>query len=238
MMQPPRGDAAAILRAANDWTVGVARAHADRFAAFIGVNPVTATALPEIARWKGDPAVAGVKIHLTNSGVDLRDPRDTGKLAAVFRAASASRLAIVIHMRTRAKDYGAQDVRIFLRDVLPTAGETTVQIAHSGGWGGLDANTLDALGAFADAIEARPALRRHLFFDLAAVWDDKSTSADKARFVALIRRIGVRQFLPASDWPFRHDLADYYGRTYPSLPLTDGEWAIIRSNVAPYLARR
>jgi predicted TIM-barrel fold metal-dependent hydrolase len=237
MMQPPRADAADILRAANDWTVKVARTHPDRLAAFIGVNPITATAVPEIARWKGDPAVTGVKIHVTNSGVDLRNPDDIRKLAGVFRAAAASRLAIVIHMRTRAKDYGAQDVRIFLRDVLPAAGDTTVQIAHSGGWGGLDANTLDALGAFADAIEARPALRRHLFFDLAAVWDDKSSAADKARFVTLIRRIGLRQFLPASDWPFRHDLADYYGRNYPSLPLSDDEWAVIRSNVAPYLGK-
>jgi predicted TIM-barrel fold metal-dependent hydrolase len=51
MMVPPRPDAPDLIRAANDFTVELARKHPDRLAAFIGVNPLTPTALPEIARW-------------------------------------------------------------------------------------------------------------------------------------------------------------------------------------------
>jgi predicted TIM-barrel fold metal-dependent hydrolase len=239
LMNPERSDAADILRAANDWTVGLARQYPTRFSAFIAVDPIRPTALPEIARWRGNSAVTGIKLHLTASGIDLRRDTDVTALAAVFHAAADARFAIVIHMRTQKPDYGAPDVQRFIRDVLPAAGNTPVQIAHAGGWGGIDKATLSALGAFADAIEADPEHFQHLWFDLSGVWNDKSSDADKQALVALIRRIGPRHFLPGSDWPYNgDDLADYYARVYPELPLTKQEWSIIRSNVAPYAEGR
>lgn len=235
MMEPQRPDAGDLMRAANDWTAELARRYREQFTAFIAVDPIRPTALPEIARWRGNPAVAGIKLHLTASGVDLRRDSDVVALSAVFRAAAEARLAIVIHLRTQRMDYGAPDIRRFIEDVLPAAGNTPVQIAHAGGWGGIDVATLSALGAFADAVEANPRRFRHVWFDLAGVWTDKSSAGDKQALVALIRRVGLEHFLPASDWPYNGDnLADYYNRVYPELPLTQREWAIIRSNVAPY----
>lgn len=235
IMEPQRPDAADLMRAANDWTVELARSYPKRLSAFIAVDPLRPTALPEIARWRGNSAVAGIKVHLTASGVDLRKDGDVAALAQVFRAANKSRFAIVIHLRTQRMDYGAPDIRRFVEDVLPAAGNTPVQIAHAAGWGGLDQATLSALTAFADAIETNPRRFRHVWFDLSGVWTDKSSAADKQTLVVLIRRIGLRHFLPGSDWPYNRDnLADYYNRVYPELPLTQTEWAIIRTNVAPY----
>lgn len=237
-VDPAVPDHAAILHDANAFTVDTARAHPDRLMAFISINPLTSTALTELARWKGNRLVTGVKLHLTNSGVDFRNPDHVRKLAEVFRVAAAYHYAIIIHMRSDREDYGAQDVGIFLHDVLPAAGSRTVQIAHAAGWGGLDENTMSALGAFADAIEAKPSLRRHLYFDLAEVWEEQSTDADLAKLVSMIRRIGPRQFLPASDWPFASNLATYYHDLYPRLPLTPAEWSLIRRNVADYVPAR
>ncbi|WP_370458995.1 amidohydrolase family protein [Aggregicoccus sp. 17bor-14] len=234
MISPARPDGAALLRAANDWTVALARRYPKRLSAFIAVDPTTPTALPEIARWRGNPAVTGLKLHLTSAGVDLRRDADVTALAATFRAAAEAKLAVMIHLRTRAGDYGARDVQRFLTEVLPAAGSTPVQIAHAGGWGGIDKATLAALGAFADAIEAEPKRFRNVWFDLAGVWTKDTAPGDRDALVALIRRIGPAHFLPASDWPFTGDLADYYGRIYPLLPLTQAEWKRIRSNVAPY----
>jgi predicted TIM-barrel fold metal-dependent hydrolase len=235
IMEPQRPDAADLMRSANDWTVGLARSYPKRLSAFIAVDPLRSTALPEIARWHDNPAVAGIKVHLTASGVDLRKDGDVAALAAVFRAAAQARFAIVIHLRTQRMDYGAPDIRRFVDDVLPAAGNTPVQIAHAAGWGGIDQATLSALSAFADAIQANPRRFRHVWFDLSGVWTDKSSAADKQVVVALIRRIGLQHFLPGSDWPYNGDnLADYYNRVYPELPLTQSEWAIIRKNVAPY----
>ena len=112
MMVPALPDAAQITRDANDFTVGLARAHPDRLSTFIGLNPLAPDALDEIARWKGDCAVTGLKLHLTNSEVDLRDPAQVAKLAAVFKAAAGNGWTIMIHMRTRAADYGAQDLSL------------------------------------------------------------------------------------------------------------------------------
>lgn len=230
MTVPPRADAAALLRAANDFTVAVARAEPERFSAFIGINPLTATALDEIARWRGDPGVAGIKLHLTNSGVDLRDPAQVRSLAGVFRAAAQARLAIMVHLRTRAPDYGARDVEIFVSQVLPMAAGVPVQIAHAAGWGRTDANTFSALEAFAQALEDVPARGERLYFDLAAVHGAATPAADLERLAALVRRIGPAHFVAASDWPFAVDLAGLYARDYPALPLSADEWDTIRRN--------
>ncbi|WP_235578644.1 amidohydrolase family protein [Rhodanobacter sp. Root627] len=236
MMDPQPADAARLMRAANDWTVGLVHAHPDRFRAFIAVDPLRPTALPEIARWKGEPGVAGLKLHLTSSGVDLRKDAHIAALAGVFKAAARAHWAVVVHLRTQRSDYGAADVQRFVKDVLPAAAGMPVQIAHAGGWGGIDKATLSALGAFADDMQADPGKFRNVWFDLSGVWTDKTPAPDKRALVALIRKIGPSHFLAGSDWPYTGtNLADYYGRLYPQLPLTPAEWAVIRGNVVPYV---
>ncbi|MFN3536223.1 MAG: amidohydrolase family protein [Brevundimonas sp.] len=221
MMVPARPDAAELLHTANAFTVAQARAHPGRIIAFIGLNPLTDTALSEIVHWSGDPHAAGVKLHLTNSDVDLRDPAHVQRLATVFEAAADADMAIMIHLRTRAGDYGRKDVAIFLDQVLPHAGDTPVIIAHAGGWGGLDANTWDALNAFAEA--ARLSAFPNLRFDLAQVFDADTSPAELARLGELMRRIGTERFLAGSDWPFSGDLARYLNGDYVRLPLSKEE---------------
>jgi len=238
MMVPSLADAPALVHAANAFTVGQARSHPDRLAAFIGVNPLTPTALAEIAAWKDDPFAAGVKLHLTNSGVDLRDPDQVFRLAAVFDAASSAGMTIMIHMRTRAQDYGARDVRIFVEQVLPHAGKTPVVIAHSGGWGGLDANTWDAMDGFRQALAERPELKAHLYFDLAQVFDADTPQADLARLVEVMRDIGVDRFVPGSDWPFSGPLSPYLNAALSRLPLRPEEARALRTRQIARNARR
>lgn len=229
MMVPAHPDAPDLIRAANDFTVDLARRHPDRLSAFVSVNPLTPTALPEIARWADDPFAAGVKLHLTNSDVDLRDPDDVAALARVFRAAAAGDMTIMIHMRTRAEDYGAKDVGIFLDQVLPQAQGVPVMIAHSGGWGGLDDNTWAAMTAFAEALEEHPETSPSLSFDLAQVFDAETSEADQRRLVALMRRIGIDRFVAGSDWPFSGPLNAYLNDVFARLPLTAAEAELIRS---------
>lgn len=232
MMVPPAPDHEAILRAANDFTVGLARAHPDRLEAYIGVNPVSPAALPEIARWAGDRHVAGVKLHLANSRFDYHDARQVEMLRAVFQAAASAHLRIMVHMRDRATGYGAAEARIFVRDILPAARGTTVQVAHVAGWGGVDAPTLEALGVFADACARDPAACDRLYFDLAAIRAEAIADADKAALSALMRRIGLRRFVPASDWPFARDLGAYYA-ALRGLPLSEREWRRLARNIVP-----
>jgi len=236
MVKPVRTDVAQTLRAANEWTVLQAQTHPDRFSAFIAVDPTRPDALEEIAHWRGRTGLAGVKLHLTASGSNLRDSGDVADLAQVFRAASEARLAILIHMRTQRMDYGAEDVRRFVTEVLPYAKGAPVQIAHAGGWGEVDAATLSSLGAFADLGEADPASISNVWFDLSGVLKPSTPPETREALAKLVRRIGPQHFLAGSDWPFTTDLADLFGPAYPQIPLSLEDVATIRRNIAPYAA--
>ena len=234
MMTAPAADHLQRVRAANDFTVGLAKRFPRRFGAFISVNPLSETALPEINRWRGNAHVAGLKLHLTSSLVDLHSQEHLQRLAAVIRAASENRFAVVIHLGTADPRNPAKNVRNFVEQVIPSAGGSPIQIAHAGGWGGLDAKTIEALTAFADAFEGNPLLSRTIWFDLADVWREDSLASDKSALVALIRRIGPDRFVPGSDWPFVSDLNRYYSVIYPELPLSSEEWTVIRRNAPSY----
>jgi len=232
MMVPPAPNHAEIVRQANDFTVALAHNHPDRFEAYIGVNPLTSTALPEIERWRGNRQVAGIKLHLANSRFGYDQPDNVKMLAATVRAAASARFRIMIHMRNRADGYGAEAARTLLNEVLPAARGTTVQIAHAAGWGGIDTATLDALGVFADACERDRKRCASLYFDLAAIKPGAASEQDRATLAGLIRRIGINHFVPASDWPFARDLGAYYA-DLATLPLTRSELRKIFRNVAP-----
>ena len=234
MMAAPAADHLQLVRAANDFTVGLAKRFPRRIGAFISVNPLSETALPEIDRWRGNEHVAGLKLHLTSSMVDLRSQDHLQRLAEVVSAASESRFAVVIHLGTVDPRYPAENVRNFVEQVVPSASGSPIQIAHAGGWGGLDAKTIAALTAFADALEDNPSLSKTIWFDLADVFREDTPASDKLALVAVIRRIGPDRFVPGSDWPFVGDLKRYYSVIYPELPLSGEEWAIIRRNAPTY----
>lgn len=230
-------------RRENAFVVAQARAHCERLVAFVSVNPLAANALDEIAYWGRAGGAAGLKIHLQNSDFDFRSPAQVRKLATVFAAAAAVRFPIVIHMRTRAKDYGAQDVAIFLKDVLPYASGVVVQIAHAAGSGGEDESALYALDAFARAIKRDPGATANLYFDVAMVPNIemgiilriKASAEQVTKLRGLMRTIGLNRFLPASDWNYPIDLRRYYANEQNSLGLTDAEWRTLATNQAPYL---
>jgi predicted TIM-barrel fold metal-dependent hydrolase len=234
LMSPPAPDHAALLRDANDFTAGLAVRYPARLGAFISVDPLADGAIAEIARFKGHSGVRGLKLHLTSSMLDLRKAGQVEPLARTINAAAANGWAIAIHMRTMRPDYGAADVKLFVESVLPAARRAPIQIAHAGGWGGIDANTLAVLGAFAEAIEADPEGTRNIVFDLADVWRPDTRPEDLVALAALMRRIGVQRFVVASDWPFRGNLVRYYTRSYPLLPLTDAEWRTLSNNIPTY----
>jgi len=238
----PGLDVAAATRRENSFIVEQARASCGRLIAVVSVNPLADNALDEIAYWGRTGGTKGVKFQFGNSAVDLRSPDQVRRLAEVFAAAADAHLAIVVHLQGRSADYGAGDVRIFLRDVLPAAKRTTVQIAHAGGGGGVDAGSLAALGVFADAIERDPDGLRNLYFDLAMVPDLianvgklPAAPADVATLEGLIRRIGLDRFLMASDWTEGLDLNIYYAGEKSALAFTDAEWRQLQSNVAPFV---
>ena len=225
----------------NDWTSGQVAQFPDRLVGFCGVSPLRDYALEEIARCANDPHLrAGLKLHFGNSDVDVENPQHVEKLRAVFRAASDRRMAIVIHIRptiSQQRPYGAVQARAFIDNVLPSAADSVVQIAHLGGAGGYDDPTVDeALGVYADAIAAKDPRLARVYFEVSGVAGVGEWRAKADRIAARIRQLGLSRILYGSDsavGPGRKPAEAW--ASFRELPLTDAEFREIAANVAPYL---
>lgn len=231
---PKMPDAAAKLRAENDWTAAQVARHPDRLVGFCAVNPLTDTALPEIERCARDLHLRGLKLHLRNSQVDLRKPEHVARLQQVFAAANRLALPLVVHLESDDPTAGKATAEAFLTHVLPHAPDVVVQVAHMAGSG--PGWNDESLAVLAEAVEHGDPRTRNLYFDVATVADLQKH--DQLELLAKrIRQIGPQRILYGSDAAFGgHNTPDReWGNFRGMVPLTDAEHAVIRDNVAPYL---
>jgi predicted TIM-barrel fold metal-dependent hydrolase len=226
----------------NDWVGAQAALYPKRLIAFCGVNPLKDYALEEIARCAKNPNTRrGIKLHFGNSDVQLENPQHVEKLKAVFRAANANRMAIVVHMRASFslnRPYGAEQARAFIEQLLPAAPDVTVQVAHlaSSGPGYNDPKADAVMDVFVDAIAKRDRRVRNVWFDLTTNIHPSNSPERAAIALKRIRQIGVKRILYGSDaalggnQPPREAWAEI-----SKLGLTPSELKIIANNRAPYL---
>lgn len=239
------------VRAENEYVATEVAKYPDRLVGFCSFNPLTAYALEELAHCGEDERIGGLKLHLTNSDVDLRRPEHIRALAAVFALSNQLGLPVAVHMRTRAPDYGAEDAAIFIDQVLSQAPDVPVQIAHMAGWGGYDDAADAAMSAFVDALAEEQRGVSHVSFGLGAVvFQPEAAGADTVladevreanhRLAARIRDVGTERVVYATDWPSwppTIDPATKIERNIllirTALPLSDWEIDDILRNVAP-----
>ncbi|WP_406672186.1 amidohydrolase family protein [Natronospira sp.] len=190
----------------NDFVLEQARRFPERLVAFCGISPIADYALEEVQRC-AESGATGIKLHLANSDVDLHDAEELAALASVFAAAEQQSLAIVIHLRPRGSRYGVEEAEIFLEHVLPKAPTVPVQLAHLGGGGIVDTDTLRAIERLARDLPQHD----NLWFDISAAWArDRDYAGDTAGRTAHRRNrhnvaqavslIGAERILFASDW--------------------------------------
>lgn len=237
------------MRAENRFNVDQALASNGRLVAFVGINPFLDNALGELEYWSRQPGASGVKLHLGNSGLDLGKPDQVEKLAAFFAAANKARMPLVVHLRGAAP-FSNANIATFIDTVLSEAGDLPIQIAHGGGFGGIDAATLEALRLYGDAIARKAPGTANLVLDISAVaqldlsklksvptegLDTRTADEWRAAYVAEMRKIGLHRFVLASDWPALTPPAEYFAAERKALPVTDAEWVALCENVAPYL---
>jgi predicted TIM-barrel fold metal-dependent hydrolase len=156
-------------------------------------------------------------------------PAHVERLRAVFQAANRGRAPIVIHLRTMNPEYGRRDAEVFLNDVLASAPDIPVQIAHLAGWGGYGRETEEALSVFAEAFAAGDRRVAHLYFDVSI--GNVSTEAGD-RLARHLRQIGLDRILFGVD---RATPIDGVWASLTRLPLDAAELRQIAANLAPYL---
>ena len=170
---------ASMTRQENEFTAAQVTRYPERLVGFLSVDPLAESAIDEILHWRGSHQLIGLKLHFTASAVDIRSAGERSQIAKVIAAAAEEGLPIVIHVG--GGRFNAADTELFIRDVLPSAGSSWVQIAHAGG--GLprqDGNNLAVLRTFADHIVQNDPATLRVLFDISYVPapDDKSQAAN------------------------------------------------------------
>jgi predicted TIM-barrel fold metal-dependent hydrolase len=253
---PDLGDAdPSALAAENDWVADQVAPFADRLAACCSVNPALAGATAEIERCAATGRFVGLKLHVANSDLDLRDPFHLERLGEVFECANAAGLMIAIHMRGRRPDYGAPDVRLLIERLLPKAPDVAVQVAHAAGWGDYHQPCDAGLATFAAWAESDRSAAQQVYFDLSATVIDPPAGSPERRtgtgeerreawrerrfgdLARHLRAIGLERVLFATDWPVATP-AGYLQTLEERLPLEPGDFERLCANVAPWLARK
>jgi predicted TIM-barrel fold metal-dependent hydrolase len=149
-------------------------------------------------------------------------------------------MAIAIHMRPSSEAgiaYGREEARIFLEEILPSAPDVAVQIAHLAGDGGYRDPVIDqAAAVFSEALAKDDPRTRRIWFDVATVTTNPSPEPEKAaRIASRMRQLGVQRILFGSDAATATWTPRSGWETFRKLPLTDAEFRTIAANVPPYM---
>jgi predicted TIM-barrel fold metal-dependent hydrolase len=223
---------ASMTRRENEFTAAQVAQYPERLVGFLSVDPLAESAIDEIRHWRGSHELIGLKLHFTASAVNVRSARERVQVATVITAAAEEGLPIVIHVG--GGKFDATDAELFIRDVLPSAGSSWVQIAHAGG--GLpqqDGNNLAVLRTFADHIVQNDPATRRVLFDISYVPAPDGTPQEAAAVVEQMRRIGIKRFLFGSDFNVLTPQQEI--KDIEKLRLTKEELRTLQQNCAPWV---
>jgi uncharacterized protein len=235
----------------NDWVGAQAALYPKRLVAFCGFNPLKDYALSELARCAKNPNTRrGIKLHFGNSDVRLENPDHIEKLKAVFRAANANSMSIVIHSRASIsldRPYGAEQAHAFLEQLMPLATNITVQIAHLGGSGpGFNDPKADAfMDALIEELKGSSSIQnpkskiqnaKNLWFDVASIAHPGNTPERTALLAKRVRQIGPKRILYGTDLALGGNLKPKESwAEFAKIGLTRHELKTIAKNHVPYL---
>lgn len=228
----PPGEIKKRTRLENEFTAAEIAKYPKRLVGFLSVDPLQDGAIDELRYWKRKRQFVGLKLHFTASAVHIRNVADRQKVARVIGEGAKENLPMVIHLG--GGDFNGADAELFIREVLPSAADSWVQIAHAGG--GLpqhDGNNLQVLRVFGEHIGAHDPATRHVLFDLSYVPDPAKSSEDAAGLAQQIRKIGLKRFLFGSDFNVLTPAEEM--ENLGKLGLTEPELQILRENCAPWV---
>jgi predicted TIM-barrel fold metal-dependent hydrolase len=196
------------VKAENDYAARQASKYPGRLIAFCSFDPLAGYALKEMKRCARSANLEGVKLHLGTAEFDFRDREHVRTLEEVFQEAARLDLPILIHLGT-GQDYGYREARIFIDEVLASAPDVTVQIAHMASRGPVRDSSMQA---FVEASAERPDLMEgDVVFDLSASFRSPAAAqgdttklrkirAANERLAREIQDIGVGRVVFGSDW--------------------------------------
>lgn len=212
------------LKRRNTWTCQVAREHPE-LVAFISLDPSMGEeeAAAEVRRAVGLGA-CGIKLHPASQRYFPSDR----SLWGAYEEAQARGLPIISHSGAAAEGRGESPHArpLQFREVLETFPRLTLVLAHLG------------LGCVEESLEMAGRFP-NLFFDSSATINGtvETPPFSDEESVDIIRHLGIRRVLFASDWPWFHPIRDV--ERIDRLALSDGEKRLLlRENAFHILGLR
>lgn len=235
----------------NDYVSNQAATYPDRLVAFCSVNPLADYAEEEIRRCSELPQVVGLKLHLANSNIDLRNKKHVQKLSSIFQISQNLDMAIVIHLFTRNPNYGKKDASIFVNEVLPEVPNLHVQVAHLGGAGSFNDTTAEVMDYFQEASTEKPnVMDEDVVFDLSATVVNPEIAlarGDTSRaeeieknnmeLAKMTESFNADRLIFGTDWVAVSRKPAQYSDLFRSLPIKTSVLNEIFKNKAPYFER-
>ena len=221
-----------LTREENDWTSAEVSQSGGRLIGFCSANPLRPDGPAELERCLALPGMSGIKQHLGNSGVSLRNSQQLARMEQVFALAQRLRAPVLVHMRARGgQNYGAEDAHIFLDRLVPLAPDIKIMVAHLGGAGPGYAQADEVMAVFGEATRRKDRRMRNLYFDVATNVTEKTTAEEAAVIVKRIREVGPQHVVYGSDLsPPGGSVASGWELFRTKLPLTDAELRTIARN--------
>jgi predicted TIM-barrel fold metal-dependent hydrolase len=226
-----------LTREENDWTSAEVTRNAPRLIGFCSANPLRPASLEELERCLGLPGMTGIKVHLGNAGITLRDPAHLARIQQLFVIAQRRRAPVLVHMRARGgTDYGAEDAQIFLDEVVPQAPGVEIVIAHLGATSpGYPPQNDEVMAVFAAAAERNDPRMANLYIDVSANVTDDIAPIDAALIAQRVRQIRPGRVLYGSDLtPPGGSIRRGWEIFRTKVPLTAAELQQIASNRARF----
>jgi predicted TIM-barrel fold metal-dependent hydrolase len=226
-----------LTREENDWTSAQVAASGGRLIGFCSANPLRPAALEELERCLALPGMKGVKLHLGNSGISLRDPAHAARMVQVFGLAERLRTPVLVHMRARGgTDFGAEDARLFLDKIVPAAPSIEIVVAHLGGSGpGYPPQADEVMAVFGAAADRKDPRMRNIYFDVATAVTAETTTEEAAQVAKRIRQVGSERVLYGSDLsPPGGSIRSGWEIFRDRIPLTAAEFRTIADNVTRF----
>ncbi|MEM5773823.1 MAG: amidohydrolase family protein [Anaerolineaceae bacterium] len=220
----------------NDFTARECAKYPDRLLPFMSIHPLQDYALEEMDRCANQLGLRALKMHFTNSNVDLRNPEHLAGVKKVMAKAAELEMPVLLHFMSRNPEFGADDAFILIDEIIARHPALKIQMAHLG-YGGLGDTMMKMFDAFIQRYEANPQLNKdNCKMDLAAVISDGSKpltapiTPEQCQYVTdQIRRWGVEHVLFATDWPI-FEPYEFAENVRKMLYLTDEEVNTLLSN--------
>lgn len=232
------------VRRANDHVAHeVARAPAS-LVGFCSVHLLRAYAIAEIERCRHDLDLAGLKLHLSASGIDLHDREHLHLLATLASTAAREGLALLIHLAAVDGELRADELRAFIEHVVEPNPDLELYLAHLGGNGGYRRSARRVVHAFTAYLrESEVNSARTIYFELSGTLLARTTDgvpassrADARRLAADLQALGLDRVVFGSDYPV-FDPGSFAGLLQRRLSLSPAELTTIAENRGPVFAR-